>query len=376
MAVVALSVMTHMFFFGTLRHAPLLSIVLGRPVDSLDLRVDQLDGYTVNAVAEGPFPMLRSDPDGTATGIIVAGLNATDRARLDYYEAGFHYELVRCTTAAGFETVVYMADAARWSPAGAWDFDQWVRQWGAMTEYAATEIMAGFDHVAPSEIARRFPRIRARAWSKVLAQRGRHGAGTLDGRVDILKRTQAYADFFALEDIALRHEQFDGTMSEPLNRAVFVSNDAAILLPYDPVRDRVLLVEQIRLGPIGRADPVVWQLEPVAGLIDPGEAPAAAARREAWEEAHLTLERLEPVGECYASPGAATDFFHMFVGLCDLPDGAARIGGAEDEGENIRSHLIDFQDLLAMAEDRRTANAPLTLLVYWLAHHRARLRMG
>ncbi|MEO1778103.1 MAG: NUDIX domain-containing protein [Pseudomonadota bacterium] len=365
-----------MFFFGTLRHLPLLSIVLGRPLDSLDVRDDALADYRVDAVAEGPFPMLRHDPGARAPGVVVSGLTDTDRARLDYYEAGFHYDVLPCTTVGGVDAHVYMADANTWTAAGLWALDDWVAHWGAMTEFAAQEVMAGFGSVTSDKVARRFPRIRARAWSKVLAQRGRHGQGTLAGRVEIARRVQAYSNFFALEDLTLRHEQFDGTMSEPLDRAVFVSTDAAILLPYDPVRDRVLLVEQIRMGPIARSDPMVWQLEPVAGLIDPGETPEAAACREALEEAHLTLGHLEPVGECYASPGAATDFFHLFVGLCDLPDDAAQIGGAVDEGENIRSHLMSFDDLLAMAEDRRTANAPLTLLIYWLAHHRARLAAG
>ncbi|MEL6888193.1 MAG: NUDIX domain-containing protein [Pseudomonadota bacterium] len=368
--------MSSLFFFGTLRDLPLLAIVLSRPLDGLDVRDDSLPGHRIDTVSEGPFPILVRDDTATAPGIVVAGLTDADRARIDYYEAGFHYELVACTTTGGATAQVYMADAGLWTTDGRWDFDAWVQHWGAMTQYAAREIMAGFGNVPSEEVARTFPRIRARAWSKVLAQKGRHGEGTFAGRVEIVKRVQTYSDFFALEDIELRHEQFDGSMSEVMRRAVFVSNDAAIVLPYDPVRDRVLLVEQIRLGPIGRADPSVWQLEPIAGLVDPGEAPADAARREAMEEAHLTVDRLEPVGECYASPGAATDFFHLFVGLCDLPDDAARIGGSVDEGENIRSHLMAFDDLLALAEDRRTANTPLTLLVYWLAHHRARLAVG
>ena len=133
---------------------------------------------------------------------------------------------------------------------------------------------------------------------------------------------------------------------------------------------RVLLAQR----PEGKSMAGLWEFP--GGKVESGETPEAAARREAVEAAHLTLAHLAPVGECYASPGAATDFFHLFVGLCDLPDDAARIGGAVDEGENIRSHLMAFDDLLAMAEDRRTANTPLTLLVYWLAYHRGRLAVG
>ncbi|MEM7631132.1 MAG: gamma-glutamylcyclotransferase family protein, partial [Pseudomonadota bacterium] len=167
-----------MFFFGTLRHVPLLSIVLGRPLNRLDVRDDALADYRVDAVAEGPFPLLRHDPGARAPGVVVSGLTGSDRARLDYYEAGFHYDVLPCTTVGGVDTHVYMADANTWTAAGPWDLDDWVAHWGAMTEFAAQEVMAGFRTVTSDEVARRFPRIRARAWSKVLAQGGRHGQGT------------------------------------------------------------------------------------------------------------------------------------------------------------------------------------------------------
>ena len=48
-------------------------------------------------------------------------------------------------------------------------------------------------------------------------------------------------------------------------------------------------------------------LEPVAGVIDPGETPEDAARREAAEEARLTLGELLPVAEYYPSPGALAE---------------------------------------------------------------------
>ena len=88
----------------------------------------------------------------------------------------------------------------------------------------------------------------------------------------------------------------------------------------------------------------------------------------------MRFDMLEPVGECYASPGAAKDFCYLFVGLCDLPDDSAGIGDTPEEGENIRADIMPYGDLMAMAEARQTANAPLTLLTYWLAHHRERLR--
>mmetsp|Transcript_28837 Transcript_28837/g.54845 ORF Transcript_28837/g.54845 Transcript_28837/m.54845 type:complete len:371 (-) Transcript_28837:2864-3976(-) len=367
--------MKNLFFYGTLRHIPLLEIVLGRAAAALDISEDSLPDHAVMAVAEGPFPMIAEAAGHAADGIVLHSLSEDDIARLNYYEGGFDYDLRQVTLTSGETVEVYFPAPGAWTEDGPWDLDGWVSKWGAANDLAAREIMEGFGRIAIADVALWHDRIRARAWSAHNAQTiGRHGAGTLHGKVEVLSRARPYSKFFALDDIVFRHETFAGTMTEPLQRAVFVSSDASIVLPYDPVRDRVLLVEQVRLGPLGRQDPTLWQFEPVAGLIDPGETPTQTAHREAWEEAGLRFTALEAVGECYASPGAATDFFFLFVGLCDLPDDVAGVGGQAEEGENIRSHVMSFAQLMAMAEARETANAPLTLLTYWLAHHRTRLR--
>jgi nudix-type nucleoside diphosphatase (YffH/AdpP family) len=197
----------------------------------------------------------------------------------------------------------------------------------------------------------------------------------LHGKAEIMDRQRSYAHFFALDDMQVRHERFDGTMTEPLDRAVFIAADAAIMLPYDPIRDRVLLVEQIRMGPLARGDTSVWQLEPIAGHVDPGETPEQAVQREALEEAGLTVQFLEKVAEVYASPGNSTEFYYIFMGLADLPDGAQGAGGLASEGEDIRSHILSFDELMALVGNFDAANAPLVLAAYWLAHNRARLRL-
>lgn len=366
--------MKTLFFYGTMRHVALLEYVMGRAAGALDIAQAVLPAYAVMAAQDGPFPVLVPDAASNAQGVVVHGLSDTDIARLNYYEAGFDYDLRSLTLQGGEIADVYVPTPDVRATDTAWDFSAWVRDWAELSLMAAQEVMDGFGIVAPDVVAARFPQIRARAWSRMMAHNGRHGAGVMDGRVEIINRRRAHTSFYGFDELQIRHETFNGGMSAVLDRSVFVSCDASIVLPYDPVRDLVLLVEQVRLGPIGRYDPVVWQLEPIAGLIDAGEMPDAAAHREAQEEAGLSFDHLEPVGECYASPGATTEFFNLFVGLCALPDTASRIGGEPSEGENIRTHVLTFDALLAMAEARKTANAPLTLLTYWLAVHRDRLR--
>lgn len=364
-----------LFFYGTLRHAPLLEIVLGRPLDTIALQDAVLEGYSVRSVVDAPFPALIAEKGAQAQGLHVSGLTHQDIENLNFYEGGFDYDLIDVALQDGTQTQVYVCAPDRWQTDGAWDFDAWCARWAVMSCHAATEVMGHQGTATRDEVAAMFSQIRARAWSRTLGNRTAAGQGVYAGDIQITQQRRAYTGYFAVNEVTLRHSRFDGTLSPDIDRSYFIAGDAALVLPYDPVRDVVLVVEQMRMGPLGRGDPEVWHLEPIAGRIDPGEAPETAALREAVEEAGLQISQLETVARGYSSPGDSTGYYHIFVGVTDLPDDAAGIGGLEDEAENIRARLISFNDFMAMAEDQRIANTPLALLAYWLAHHRSRLRL-
>lgn len=187
---------------------------------------------------------------------------------------------------------------------------------------------------------------------------------------------QPYAWYFAVREDDLQFRRFDGTMSEPVKRAGFVMSDAVTVLPYDPVRDRVMLVEQFRYGPWLRQAANPWSLEAIAGRIDPFETPQAAALREAQEETGLLLDdsKLLSVGNVYPSPGAITEFLYHYVALCELPDGSEGVSGMAGEAEDIRSHVISFARLMELVHTGEIDNGPLVLTAWWLAAHRAELR--
>jgi ADP-ribose pyrophosphatase len=236
-------------------------------------------------------------------------------------------------------------------------------------------VMQGFGRTAAEVAARRLPSLRVEAASRLRAA-GAPGAMLRQGSGDVRAGPPepAHAGFFAVNVHHLRHRRFDGSLSDPLTREVFIVGDAVTVLPYDPVRDRVLLIEQFRMGPFGRGDPMPWQLEAIAGRIDPGETPEAAARREAVEEAGLVLGALEKVAEYYPTPGAVAEYLYSYVALCDLPDGVAGVFGAEDEAEDIKGHLLSFERLVEVMASGEIGNAPLLLTVLWLQRERARLR--
>jgi len=376
--------MQPLFVYGTLRHLPLLERVVGHPVATDGIVPARLPDHQAHWAAGQAFPLLVAQPGAQAEGLLLRGLTAQDMARLDFYEGGFGFHLACVTvqTDGGrVEAQVWYPDAGLWEPAAAFDLPLWQARWGAINVAAAAEMMDHFGQRDAAEIARLYPMIHARAASRVAAERAGVPAdaalpdsGMRRADVVLQELARPYADFFAVEEHHLRFRRFDGTQSPVVKRAVFMASDAAILLPYDPVRDAVLVIEQFRAGPWARGDLAPWPLEPVAGRVDPGETPEDAAHREAAEEAGLVLHRLEKVSGNYPSPGSTSEFFHIFVGLCDLPDRLMGLGGVASEDEDIRSHILPsarFQDLLD--RDLLTVG-PLILAGHWLARHRARLR--
>ena len=196
--------------------------------------------------------------------------------------------------------------------------------------------------------------------------------------VTAVSTAHPYAYFFGVQTDDLRFRKFDGTASDVVRRAGFLMSDAVTVLPYDPVRDCVLLVEQFRYGLYLRDAPNCWSLEAIAGRIDPGEAPPDAALREAQEEAGVTLAQdgLHMIGQAYPSPGAISECLYQYVALCSLPEDDRAIGGLDSENEDIRRHVIPFARLMQLVQSGEAQNGPLLTSAFWLALNRDRLRAG
>jgi nudix-type nucleoside diphosphatase (YffH/AdpP family) len=368
------------FLFGVLAHPPLLAAVLGR---GLAGRAAVLPGFRLGAVADHDLPALWPDPAEQAEGLLVEGLTAEDIARLSHLSGAFGHALLPrpVVTAAGTETAqVLMPDPGRHRPDGAWSQADWAARLGPVWTAAAPALMAGFGRADPVAAARRRGPILVREASRLRAQATpapvtlRHAAGPDD--VAVAARREPYAGFFSVEEYDLRFRRFDGSLSPQVTRAVFVSGDAVTVLPYDPVRDRVLLIEQFRAAPFARGDRSCWLLEAIAGRVDPGETAEEAARREAAEEAGLSLGALLHVADGYPSPGAKTEWIRSYVALCDLPDGIAGVGGVEGEAEDIRSHLVPWAEVERLVATGEVNTTPLLVTLLWLMRERPRLRAG
>ncbi|OAN19044.1 ADP-ribose pyrophosphatase [Photobacterium jeanii] len=190
--------------------------------------------------------------------------------------------------------------------------------------------------------------------------------------VEIVSTKPLYQGFFKMVSYTFKHKLFSGGWSETLNREMFERGHAAVLLPYDPCTDQVVLVEQFRIGALA-ADCEPWQLEMVAGMIEDGESAEEVARREAQEEAGIDVHQVEKITRYLSSSGGCSESLDVFAGCVDSTL-ASGVHGLEEEGEDIRVHVVSREQAYAWVESGKIENAASIIALQWLQLNYLRLQ--
>ncbi len=198
--------------------------------------------------------------------------------------------------------------------------------------------------------------------------------------VEIIEKDRSYDGYFRIKTYTLRHRLYQGGWGPEISREIFERGHAVALLPYDPVRDEVVLIEQFRCGAYAAldsdwfgADDSPWLLEAVAGIVETGETAEDVAYREAVEETGTPVTDLRPVCRYLVSPGGTSESVFVFVGRTDTSriDG---VHGLAHEGEDIKPFAIPADDAFAAIASGRIINAMTIIALQWLQLNRETLR--
>ena len=194
----------------------------------------------------------------------------------------------------------------------------------------------------------------------------------MNHQFEVLDKAIGYSGFFRLEKYRLRHELFAGGWSPEITRECLERGHAVAVLPYDPERDLIVLLEQFRVGALDFPGGP-WLLEIVAGIMDePEETAEDVARRETIEEAGCALLDLTPICHYLVSPGGTSESITLFCGRVH----AAQVGGIRgvvDEHEDIRLHVVSRSAALDLLHAGRINSAAPIIALQWLELNHARL---
>lgn len=189
---------------------------------------------------------------------------------------------------------------------------------------------------------------------------------------EILQREVKYQGIFRLVELHLRHRTFDGGWSNVFTRELLERKSATAILPYDPVLEQVVLIEQFRAGAIANPSGP-WLLEIVAGIYDEGDKPRDVAIREAEEEAGCKILDIYPICEYFVSPGGANEHLSLFVGRIDASE-IGGIHGLEEENEDIRAFTLPVDEAFSLLQEGKIKTSPAIISLQWLQLNREWLR--
>jgi ADP-ribose pyrophosphatase len=191
--------------------------------------------------------------------------------------------------------------------------------------------------------------------------------------LDIIRNDTVWSGRFQLDVVRFRQRRFDGTMSGERTWELFRRGRAAAVLPYDPWRDQVVVMEQFRLPALAAGvDPIM--LEVPAGLCDDGEDAEATVRREVQEELGLETDLLHPIGDFVLTPGGSDERCTLFAGRVRAPEEASGTFGLHSEHEDIRRLVLTADHAIAEAVAGKYTNSVTAIALLWLAAKRADLR--
>jgi ADP-ribose pyrophosphatase len=193
-----------------------------------------------------------------------------------------------------------------------------------------------------------------------------------DEGIELLGQETLWQGRFRVELLTLRHRRHDGGWTPPYTREVFERGHAVAVLPYDPLLDRVVLIEQLRAPRLLAGRPAL-ELEVVAGIVEPGETAEQVAERELLEEAGLRALSLRRLFDYFPSPGGSTETIALYLAEVDAADAGGHHGLAQ-EHEEIRVVALPAQDAFRLLEQNALENATALVALQWLALHHDKLR--
>ncbi len=179
----------------------------------------------------------------------------------------------------------------------------------------------------------------------------------------IINKKNLYSGFFSLNKYEFIHQKHDGNWTGKVEREIFGGAHVSTLLPFDPIKKEIILIQQFRAGVLSRYDEE-YLYEIVAGIIDMNEKPEDTAKRECLEETGCKVKKILPIQNYFPAPGSSESYYHLFLGEIDSFKGE-RIRGLEKENEDILVKAFKIEQVRKMLKDKKILNGLTLIALQW-----------
>jgi nudix-type nucleoside diphosphatase (YffH/AdpP family) len=183
-------------------------------------------------------------------------------------------------------------------------------------------------------------------------------------KVEVLSEELVLDAYLSIKKAQVKHELQNGQMSDAQERWNVARGDAASALVYNTDRKQLILVRQFRYPTVIKGSG--WLLETIAGMVDEGETPDQAVRREIEEEIGFRAANVEQFALFYVSPGAVDERVFLFYAEVGESNRTNEGGGKEEEGEDLEIFYVSPEEARRMVERQEITDAKTLIALQWL----------
>lgn len=193
-------------------------------------------------------------------------------------------------------------------------------------------------------------------------------------RIKIDGMRRVFDGFLKLDEVTVTYDRISGKgRIKGQKRLVLERGDSVAALIHDTDKDAVLLTAQVRVPTIAKGPGVIREV--VAGMIDKGETPQAAIRREIEEEIGYCVPRsaVKKIGTFYVSPGGTSERIILFYAAVKASQRVnTKATGVANEGEDIKLVKVKRAAFVKQALGGRIDDAKTLVAGLWLAARKTR----
>ena len=185
----------------------------------------------------------------------------------------------------------------------------------------------------------------------------------MGAKFKIINKKNIYDGFFKMHEVTLKYQKYDGSWTNNIKRELFGGAQVSAVLPYDPIKKEIVLIQQFRPGTISKNfDHYLNEI--VAGIIDKDEDPESAAVRECLEETGCKVKKLIPIQGYFPAPGSSESFYYLYLGEVETFKGS-RIMGMENENEDIFVKSYKIEDVREKMKNGKFLNGLTLIALQW-----------
>jgi len=177
---------------------------------------------------------------------------------------------------------------------------------------------------------------------------------------------KVFNGFNKVKRYKFQHKLFDSSWSNIISREILITKNAVAILPYDKVKNKVILIKQFRLGAIlSNYNP--FQIEIIAGLVEKSDKDLkSAVIREAKEEAGIEVKykKIQSIRDVLNSSGSTNESTSIFFCECTFKK-LKKIRGNFNEDENIKVLELSPRKALELLFKKKIHSVNTIIALEW-----------